>query len=152
MGYVDDLRKKLGSAPIIMTSAGVLIFNAQGQLLLQRRSDNHLWAYPGGSMELGESFEECARREALEETGLYCIELQYFTHMSGKDMYYVYPEHDEVYIAEVVFFCTEYRGEMKIQECEVEEQRFFDLDKLPCELTPISRKVIQKLMKSRGVI
>ena len=149
MGYISDLRDKLGHVPIIMASAGVLIFNQEGQLLLQRRSDNHLWAYPGGSMELGESFEECARREALEETGLTCRSLTYFTHLSGKDMYYVYEENDEVYIAEVVFTCTDYTGEMKIQKEEVEEQRFFDLDKLPKEISRVSQNAINKLLAQR---
>lgn len=149
MGYISDLRDKLGHVPIIMASAGVLIFNEKGQLLLQRRSDNHLWAYPGGSMELGESFEECARREALEETGLDCRELKYFAHLSGRDMYYVYDENDEVYIAEVVFTCTDYSGEMNIQKEEVEEQRFFDLDNLPREISRVSQNAIKLLLAQK---
>lgn len=147
MGYLLDLRKKIGHAPIIMTSACVLIINPQGQLLLQKRADNHFWGYPGGSLELGESFEECAKREAFEETGLECIDLQYFTHMSGNEMHYIYPNQDEVYIAEIVFLCMQYTGVMNVQKSEVETQGFFDLDNLPSEISPINRAVIQMLAK-----
>ena len=35
MGYIKDLRKKIGTAPIMMVGACVLIFNEQRQLLLQ---------------------------------------------------------------------------------------------------------------------
>jgi 8-oxo-dGTP pyrophosphatase MutT (NUDIX family) len=41
------------------------------QVLCQRRSDNGWWGMPGGAQEPGESIEECAVREALEETGLH---------------------------------------------------------------------------------
>src|SRR5574344_2462910 len=119
-----------------MTSGCVLILNEKNQILLQKRRDNGYWGYPGGSMELGESFEECAKREVFEETGLECLKLNYFTHMSGEQMHYIYPNKDEVYISELVFICTEYSGNLKIQESEVTEQQFFDLDHLP---DPISR-------------
>lgn len=45
----------------------------EGDVLLMRRAQPHgygTWSTPGGYLEPGESFEECARREALEETGL----------------------------------------------------------------------------------
>ena len=45
-------------------------------------------------------------------------------------MHYIYPNGDEVYIAEVVFLCSNYQGELKEQETEVLEQRFFDLQSL----------------------
>jgi mutator protein MutT len=41
-------------------------------VLIQRAKEpaKGLWTFPGGAIELGESLEEAARREALEETGL----------------------------------------------------------------------------------
>ena len=56
MGYILDLRRKLGSRPLIMAGAGVIIINDKNEILLGKRTDNGYWDYPAGSMELGESF------------------------------------------------------------------------------------------------
>ena len=51
---------------------GVLVFR-QGKLLLGKRLNSHgsgLWAPPGGHLEFGESPQEAAHRELLEETDL----------------------------------------------------------------------------------
>jgi 8-oxo-dGTP pyrophosphatase MutT (NUDIX family) len=39
-------------------------------LLLIERTDNGLWALPGGAQDLGESVVQAARREVHEETGI----------------------------------------------------------------------------------
>lgn len=49
--------------------AGVLARNAEGDLLLVQRQDDGTWGLPGGHLEPGETWEECARREFREETG-----------------------------------------------------------------------------------
>lgn len=41
-----------------------------GIVLIERRYDPLGWAIPGGFVDYGESLEECAVREAREETGL----------------------------------------------------------------------------------
>lgn len=50
-----------------------VIICRDGKVLVGRRKGSHgegTWAVPGGSLEFGETVEECARREVLEETGL----------------------------------------------------------------------------------
>ena len=42
----------------------------RGILLIERANEPKGWAIPGGYVDYGETFEEAARREAREETGL----------------------------------------------------------------------------------
>lgn len=54
----------------LVPAASVVVVGDGGRVLLQRRTDNGMWALPGGKMELGESLAGCGIRETLEETGI----------------------------------------------------------------------------------
>lgn len=54
----------------LVPAASAIVTDPQGRILLHRRSDNNLWALPGGAMQLGESISEALIREVKEETGL----------------------------------------------------------------------------------
>ena len=66
--YIMDLRKVVGHAPLLQAGASIIVENENGQVLLEKRTDNHQWGYAGGSIELGETVEEAAKRE-LVSTG-----------------------------------------------------------------------------------
>jgi 8-oxo-dGTP diphosphatase len=56
--------------PQLPASAGALISDASGQLLILKTTYKKGWSLPGGQIEPGESPWEACRRETLEECGL----------------------------------------------------------------------------------
>ena len=138
--YILDLRKIVGHRPLLQVGASVIVENEKGEVLLQKRADNHCWGYAGGSVELDEVVEEAARRELYEETGLVAGKMTLFGVFSGKETHYIYPNGDEVSNVDIVFLCKEYSGSLICQESEVEELRFFAAADLPENLSPPIRK------------
>jgi len=54
----------------LVVAASAVVTDERGRILLQRRTDNDLWALPGGGMEMTDSLPGTAVRETKEETGL----------------------------------------------------------------------------------
>lgn len=126
-GYIMDLRKLVGHRTLMQCAASIIIVNEKNQILLGKRTDNHKWGYAGGSIELDEKVENCARRELFEETGLIADEIEFFMVNSGPEVHYVYPNGDEVSNIEIIYVCRKYHGELKRQEEEIEELKFFNI-------------------------
>lgn len=142
MGYIMELRKKVGTSPVIMVGACVIVVSPEQKILFQLRKDNGCWGLPGGSMEPGESLEQVAVRELFEETGLAGVKLSLLQVFSGKDMYYQYPHGDEVYNVVAAFICNTYSGQLLKEENEVAALQFFSLDELPTAISPPDQIVV----------
>lgn len=137
MGYIMDLRAYVGHRPLIQVGSCVILEDGQGRILLQRRTDNGLWSFSAaGSMEPGESAEDAARRELLEETGLTARALELYGVFTGPQEHYFYPNGDEVYNVEFAYVCRDWSGTLRCQADEVEELRFCHPDELPDGLSP----------------
>ena len=95
----------------IVVTAGAVIQDSQGRILLQRRSDYGNWGLPGGAMEPGETIEETMKREIFEETGLQVKEYELYSIYSGARMKYTYPDGNEVVFVMFLFTArTELKG------------------------------------------
>ena len=60
---------------------GILVWKGEALLLIRRGKPpgQGRWSIPGGSLDLGETLAEAARREVLEETGVSCRPLAVLT-------------------------------------------------------------------------
>ncbi|MEV6784631.1 NUDIX domain-containing protein [Streptomyces sp. NPDC051098] len=65
--YFND--PKAPKANNIVPSVTAVALNEAGEVLLIHKTDNDLWALPGGGVDVGESVADAAVRETKEETG-----------------------------------------------------------------------------------
>jgi mutator protein MutT len=131
--------------PLVLPHSVVILFNEKGQVLLEERSDDGYFDFPGGGIDLKESAEDAARRELLEETGLVAKELELFKVYSGEITHYVYFNGDEIYGVDLVYICKKYDGELKPQIEEVKNLLFVDLDKMPEKMSIRNKQIIKDL-------
>jgi ADP-ribose pyrophosphatase YjhB (NUDIX family) len=67
--YNDPNAPKANS---IAVAVSAFIQDGEGRILMIRRTDNDLYAIPGGQLELGETLSQAVIREVREETGVDC--------------------------------------------------------------------------------
>jgi ADP-ribose pyrophosphatase YjhB (NUDIX family) len=136
--YIQWLRSRIGHRKTLVAYATAVIRDEAGQLLFQRRADfgDAWWGLPGGVLEIGESFAQCAQREALEETGYHVEPKKLIGVYCAPEFDVRYPNGDEVQQFTVALECTLAGGQSQIDRDEVVQQQFFAPDALPNRLPP----------------
>jgi 8-oxo-dGTP diphosphatase len=133
----EQLRPKVG--------VGVLILK-DGKILLGKRKGAHgsgEYAGPGGHLEHLESFEACAKRETLEETGME-IENIRFLCLSNLTKYA--PKH----YVDIGVVADWKSGEPQIMEPEkVEGWAWYGMDALPEPLFGVEPNYIESVKTGR---
>ncbi|RLL48382.1 NUDIX domain-containing protein [Oceanobacillus piezotolerans] len=149
MNYIKDMRKFIGHDTLFTVGCGVIV-EQNKCILLQHRTDEDNWCIPGGVMELGETFEETAKRETLEETGLVVHRLELFGIYSGEDCFVQYPNKDKVYSVQVIFKTKDYEGVLRQTGLESKGHRFFRKEDLPENLNPRQKQFILHWVEERN--
>lgn len=130
--YITWLRSRIGSRKTLLAYTSALIRDDQGRVLFQQRADfKEMWGLPGGLLEIGESFTECVKREALEETGYHVEPIRLIGLYASPEFDVCYPNGDEVQQFTVALECRVVGGRAQTDEAEVVQQHFFDPSEVP---------------------
>ncbi|MFD6968224.1 NUDIX hydrolase [Streptomyces sp. NPDC059949] len=71
MSRIDYFRDpKAPAANSVVPSVTAVVRDEAGRLLIIHKTDNNLWALPGGGHDIGESIGDTVVREVEEETGI----------------------------------------------------------------------------------
>ena len=148
MSYISELRKYIGHAPVINVGATVIVMNGKHEILLNLRSDTHTWGIIGGGMEPGESLEETAARELWEEAGLQADRFELLDVLSGRDLYFCYPNGDQTYTVIALYKAVGVSGELRIRDGESLRLQYFPPDDLP----PLESRAEYVIRRLRDII
>lgn len=132
-------------------SAGGIVLN-NGQVLLiknaaMRDPNKAYWGFPKGHINEGEKSNEAALREITEETGIMAEVVKKLG-----DSQYVFTRSGEKVFKQVVYYLLKYiSGEIRPQESEVLEVRWFDPEEA-MELLSFKKdkEFLQKALKFNG--
>ena len=122
--------------------ASVIVYS-DGKVLLAKRGKEPFkgyWSLPGGSQGAGETLEECACRELLEETGLIahsaefvCVRDRINLNSAGELTHH---------FVLATYLVLEFTGEASAND-DAEEVRWFKLEAIPgLDMTPGTDKLI----------
>lgn len=121
-----------------------VIVMKEGKVLLGKRKNAHgegTWAFPGGHLEFCEKFEDCAKREVSEETGLDVDLIDKYPIRATND---IFTKEDKHYVT--LFMRANYTGgkPRRIEPEKCEEWKWFGWQWVPSPLfTPVQNLIKQ---------
>lgn len=128
LGVMKEAARHLLRRPVI--GSVVCGRTKDGRYLLIRRGDTGTWAFPGGTLEWGETFRESLRRELEEEAGVVDCEVVRLGGVFSR------PDRDPRFHAVTVLVEAIVGEPVKppANPVEILEAKLFREDELPAEL------------------
>ncbi len=145
--YHDPAAPKANS---LVPGASAIVVNDQGQVLMQRRTDNSRWALPGGVMDIGESIGETIVREVREETGL-DVEPDYIVGVySDPGHVFAYSDGEVRQQFSICFACRILGGEIRTSDESTEVAFFAPEDVEQLDVHPSIRLRLKHYLEHRS--
>ncbi len=118
-----------------------VILIEDGLVLLVKQTYRRGWFLPGGGVKRGESFEEAARREAMEEVG---------AAIEGLALVGVYSQARRRVTDHIVVFAATRFTVSPNPNWEVERTEFFAVDALPADTARSDQRRIEEWLRGDG--
>ncbi|TDJ52795.1 MAG: NUDIX hydrolase [Nitrospina sp.] len=118
----------------------IIEIEGQGWVLIERRNPPPGWALPGGFVEVGESLEQAAVREAREET---CLKVE----LLGQFHTYSDPARDPRMHCISTVFVARAEGTPKAED-DAKSVAVFPRDRLPEVMAFDHRKILEDYLNS----
>lgn len=128
--FVLALRAKVGTDPLPLVGTTGFVTNADGHVLLGKRSDTGEWALPSGIVEPMEQPAVALGRELLEETGIIAT-VDHLIAVAAMDHEVIYANGNRATYLDVLFGCNHVSGEPEPVDGENTDVAWFPLDDLP---------------------
>lgn len=119
--------ERIGATATLRAGVSAFIRNAEGNILLTRRTDNGRWCLPGGAIDPGESAIEACAREVLEETGLTVEVGRLIGVYSTPHRITIYADENRVQFIVLSFAATVTGGTLGLSD-ETTEAGYFSVD------------------------
>lgn len=133
---------------VVRAGVGVIVPDAEGRVLLERRSDCGRWGLIGGRIDPGETIEQTVRRETLEETGLTVEPVRLLgIYSDPRERVVTYPDN-VVQLIDIVLVVRIVSGTLRISP-ESEDLRFFAAGSLPTDVVPPARRPLEDFFAGR---
>ncbi|MFF5253249.1 NUDIX domain-containing protein [Streptomyces leeuwenhoekii] len=127
--FIRELRASAGHQLLWLPGVTALVFDDQGRVLLNRRSDTRRWSVIGGIPEPGEQPAACAVREVYEETAIRCAVERVVLVQALSPV--TYDNGDVCQYMDITFRCRALGGKARVNDDESLEVGFFAVDALP---------------------
>lgn len=149
-GWYDDTGAPVTRMPdAIRVCASGIVYNGEGEVLLEKRADNGWWGLPGGHVDVGESVERAAVREVLEETGIRTRVRRLVGIYSDPRCNVIGAYSDGlIHFVLVIFECEYLSGELAVSE-ESTEVRYFPARNLPAKTLFCDAQAIADALENR---
>jgi len=110
----EEILKKFTKKIPLVVAAGGIVTNKVGKVLFIYRNDK--WDLPKGKLDKGETLEECAIREVMEETGVKDLFIENFL----RKTYHIFKRNGKYKLKEVHWYAmrTFYDGKLKGEKKE----------------------------------